>query len=82
MNEQSEATTEDMPSEPSSSANSAERKKKSYKRNGWICIGLMLVVAVVNQTIVAGVVVDALQTGLLLGAIVCFVASARIRLVK
>ncbi len=70
---------EDMSNEPRSSSSLAERQKKSYKRSGWICIGLMLVAAVINQTVVGGVVGDTLVAGLFVGAIVCFIAAARVK---
>jgi hypothetical protein len=60
---------------------SPEQKKKGmYKSNGWILLALMLVMAVINGSgILRGVVIDVFQTGLLVGAIICFIAAARIK---
>ncbi len=83
MSEQEEATKQDMQNESSSGTTSAEQSKKSHKRNGWICLGLMLVVAAINGSgILTGAFVDVLQTGLLVGAIICFVAAARVKVTK
>jgi hypothetical protein len=91
MNHQQDGDQTHTKEQADSRKGSPEQRKKTLKRMGWICLALMLAAGVVAQgaqgemvlgVIDAGVVLDVLTTSLLVGAIVCFVAAARIQVAK
>ena len=74
MEEKEKAWKQNIPRKSRSCTPSPEQ----YSRSGWVCLLLFLVVAVLNASgTLTGASVDVVQTGLLVGFIVCFVVAWR-----